>query len=412
MNTANVVRNIIVALVAVETFVFNASQPLLPSFLPQLVASNAASWYGRLSTINLLGRFFGSYLMGRITDCIGAKRAMIISLAGEALLFFACYFVPNVFLLAVIFFLKGLSSTKIPTAMIIQVAVPQAQRPQTFGWIRAADFLGVMGGYLTAGFVGEPIGWRYMQLFTGGINCLSLFVFVLATWNVDLNTNNARTSKKTVGTVAQKPSGNASLHTLISVGLVSFANQSTAQLIGTHVVLLRLVYYGWSVRTLSFSLIVAIVCHMIVNAQVCPRVVKFFGVTLALRVCAPTAAIIFGLHAAFAWNELWAHLVIDIVQWVPVFVSMISNATRFTAAEPSGAQRAKVTIFADLASVWGPTLVGELCNNGLWWVPLFYIAALQLLIACPVIYIYDGPCCLLKTGTLSTAPSEAVRQAV
>ena len=121
---------------------------LLPQ-LPQMVTGlgGAGFWYGLVVTVYAGGQFIGGPLLGRLSDRVGRKIVLLLSLGASALVLFGTAFVDDLVALTVARLAAGLAAGSILTCQaIIADHTEPAKRAATLGALGASMGFGFVVG--------------------------------------------------------------------------------------------------------------------------------------------------------------------------------------------------------------------------------------------------------------------------
>jgi len=136
---------------------------LLIPVLPELVRkfrgddfSAGSHSYGVLVSVYAFMQFFGSPILGSLSDRFGRRKVILIALAGSSLDFVVMALAPNLAVLFVARMLGGLTAGVLATAnAYVADVTPAEKRAQSFGMIGAAFGLGFIIGPLIGGLLGH-----------------------------------------------------------------------------------------------------------------------------------------------------------------------------------------------------------------------------------------------------------------
>ena len=135
-------------------------QPLLPAFAAQFgVVPATASLALSASTVMLAVSLFVS---GSISESLGRKLPMVVSVFGSAAVTFACAFVPNFPALLGLRVLEGVAISGVPAVAMAYISEEVAPEALGFsmGLYIAGTAIGGMSGRFLVGFVADAHGWR------------------------------------------------------------------------------------------------------------------------------------------------------------------------------------------------------------------------------------------------------------
>lgn len=150
--------------------------PIMPDLIQELTGaslSKASEYGGVMLTVYSLMMFVCSPILGSLSDKIGRRTVLLISLLGMAIDYFFLSFAHTITLLFIGRIIAGLCGASITTASayIADVSTPE-KRSQNFGLIGAAFGLGFIIGPVIGGIFGE-IGTRVPFMVAGGLSLLN-----------------------------------------------------------------------------------------------------------------------------------------------------------------------------------------------------------------------------------------------
>jgi DHA1 family tetracycline resistance protein-like MFS transporter len=136
---------------------------LLIPVLPEMVRkfrgddfSAGSHSYGVLVSVYAFMQFFGSPILGSLSDRFGRRKVILIALAGSSIDFAVMALAPNLTVLFVARMLGGLTAGVLSTAnAYVADVTPPEKRAQGFGMIGAAFGLGFIIGPLIGGLLGH-----------------------------------------------------------------------------------------------------------------------------------------------------------------------------------------------------------------------------------------------------------------
>ena len=133
--------------------------PVLPGLITQFKGGDVAEAshaYGWIVGIFAFMQFFGSPILGALSDRFGRRRVILISLAGSAIDYVVMALAPTLAWLFVARAIAGLTAGVLATtnAYIADVTLPE-DRAKTFGLVGAAFGLGFILGPAVGGMLGE-----------------------------------------------------------------------------------------------------------------------------------------------------------------------------------------------------------------------------------------------------------------
>ncbi|WP_425991131.1 MFS transporter [Brevundimonas sp. TWP2-3-2] len=134
---------------------FGLVVPLLPFFAQSL---NAEPWQITVMfSAYSLGQFFAEPFWGRLSDRIGRKPVLLITLVSNAIGYLALAFVPNIWLAVAVRLFTGLGAGNISTVQgYVADVTPPAERAGRMGMIGAAFGMGFIVGPGLGGILTQP----------------------------------------------------------------------------------------------------------------------------------------------------------------------------------------------------------------------------------------------------------------
>ena len=163
---------ILLVCLTLSHFTFGVSMPVTPLFLQQLAKTeDIASIAGPIFAFSMLVGGVASAAMGKYSDRIGARQALVGSMVGSALFFALKGFSTSVGMLAALMILSGLVSGAMRpvTNVLVTRIVPAKDRGVAFGVITSASALGWGLGPALGGYIGATLGFRAVFFITAAI---------------------------------------------------------------------------------------------------------------------------------------------------------------------------------------------------------------------------------------------------
>lgn len=163
-------------------------EPMMTEYISGLARNtkNIALISGITFSITGLGGMIASPLLGKLSDKIGTKKIILISLLGSAILYIPQAFVTNVYELAVLRFILGFTTAGIVPGInsMIKKASTLELTARTLGFNMMFQYVGMFLGSFVGGQIGGFIGIRYIFFVTCGlllINAIILYTKVYKT---------------------------------------------------------------------------------------------------------------------------------------------------------------------------------------------------------------------------------------
>jgi len=190
---------------------------ILPTFLfyAQNLGATTAIATMIIATYSM-GQFIATPLWGRLSDHIGRKPVLLISIFCQSICFIALALAPNLWMLALARFIGGLVSGNISTAMAyVSDSTSEEKRAKWLGYIGASISIGFMTGPAIGGLLGGQDA-SSANLFYPGIVAASIALLTgifaiffleesLRPENRSSNTNKESSLLKNWGLVFKKP---------------------------------------------------------------------------------------------------------------------------------------------------------------------------------------------------------------
>ena len=149
----------IFAALTLDMLALGIISPVLPSLILQMQggdAANAARWVGLFGTLWAVMQFATMASVGALSDMIGRRPIMLLSMFGQAANYVIIALAPNLRWLLIGQIISGVTSSSVPTAMAYVADVtPAHKRVAAFGALSAAFGLGFMIGPGLGGVLGQ-----------------------------------------------------------------------------------------------------------------------------------------------------------------------------------------------------------------------------------------------------------------
>jgi DHA1 family tetracycline resistance protein-like MFS transporter len=132
---------------------------VLPRLIMELQGgdeASAARWVGWLLTVAAIMQFASMTAVGALSDAIGRRPVMLLSMFGQAINYVLIAMAPNLSWLVVGQIISGVTSSSVPTAMAyVSDVTPAGERASAFGKLSAAFGIGFLVGPSLGGVLGN-----------------------------------------------------------------------------------------------------------------------------------------------------------------------------------------------------------------------------------------------------------------
>ena len=376
----------IMATVLIDMISIGLIIPVLAPLIGTFTASQSeqAFWYGVITIVFGIANFFGSPILGRLSDRYGRRPVLLLGFSGLALSFFVTGMATALWMLVVVRLFSGAmqSNVAVANAYVADITPPE-QRAKAFGKLGAMLGLGFILGPVIGGLLGG-ISLHLPFFAAGALACVNwlygYFVlpeslpverrqpFVLREAN-PVNSLRGLTALKGVG----------SLVVVIALsGLAQFMTHTTWVLYTTF-------KFGWGPTQNGWSLFAIGVMSVLVQGVLLGKLLKRF---------APQRLAIMGLVSSSLCFVLWGVATEGWMLYAVIFVNVLGFAVSASiqslisnAADPStqgrtaGAVGSLNSMMAVVAPAIGAPLLATVSHlpHGDWRIgaPFYFCALLQ-----------------------------------
>jgi MFS transporter, DHA1 family, tetracycline resistance protein len=360
--------------------------PVLPILVGTFTANptERALWYGVVAFAFGIANFFGSPILGALSDRYGRRPILLIGFCGLALNFFATALATQLWVLIGVRLVGGAMQANAAVANAYVADISDAKdRAKRFGQLGAMFGIGFILGPVMGGILGD-INLQLPFFAAGTLALINLLYgyFVLPESlpldkrrKVTLTALNPLTSLRKLG--ALKGVGPL-------VGVIALSNLAQFVLYTTWV-LYTTFKFGWSPRDNGWSLFAVGLMSALVQGFLLSRLIKRFGATrlVTLGLISSSAAYLLWGLASQGWM-MYAVIFCNVLSFAVAasVQSIISNAADARSqGETMGAVSAVGSFMAVLAPVLGAPLMGAVSHlpTSDWRVgaPMYFCAALQ-----------------------------------
>lgn len=264
---------------ALDMLALGIISPVLPRLIMQLQGgdeASAAHWVGWFGTIWAVMQFATMASVGALSDTIGRRPVMLLSMFGQAVNYVIIAMAPSLWWLMIGQVVSGITSSSVSTAMayVADVTAPR-ERAGAFGKLSAAFGLGFMIGPALGGLVGQ-FDPRAPFWVAGALSALNgLYgVFVLP---------ESLPAERRVAFTWKRINPFASFRlfrqraNVRGLAVVKFLNDIAFLSFQSTFALYAMYRYHWGPREIGLTLTFYAVLSGIVQAGLVGRVVHFFG---------------------------------------------------------------------------------------------------------------------------------------
>jgi MFS transporter, DHA1 family, tetracycline resistance protein len=360
--------------------------PVLPALVGGFTGSQAdqALWYGAITFAFSIANFFGSPVLGAISDSHGRRPVLLVGFCGLALSFFATALATALWMLIAIRLVSGAmqANQAVASAYVADITAPE-DRAKRFGMLGAMFGLGFIIGPVVGGLLGA-IDLRLPFFTAGGLAMLN-FAYGLVVLPESLPAERRHPfAWKTIDPIGAL----RGLARLKGVGLLVavVACSGLAQFVlYTCWVLYASFKFGWGPRENGWSLAAVGIMSVIVQGFLLGPLIKRFGAQRLTLLGLVSSTLAYALWGAA--TDGWMMYAVIFVNVLGVTVtasiqSLISSAASARSqGQTLGAVSSLNSLMAVAAPVIGAPLLGLVSHlpRGDWRIgaPFYFCAALQ-----------------------------------
>lgn len=357
----NAAFGFIFACALMNSISFGIMIPVLPNLIKEFTGGDtamASEWNVVFAvTWGVMQLFFGP-ILGMLSDRIGRRPVLLISLFGLAVDFLFMAFAPTLMWLFVGRVLNGATAASFSTAnaYVADVTPPQ-KRAQTFGWMGSAFSIGFIMGPAFGGWLAD-FSLRLPFLVAGGLTIINwLYGFLVLPESLPPKKRIARFDWRRANPVGSL--GFLKAHgELLGLATVGFMFQLAHTVLPTIFVLYSGYRYGWSPALIGLTMMGTGVAGLVVQGLLVGPVVARIGERGALLLGAFAGAAGFAIYGSASTG--WMYLA-----GIPVFALMNflqpglqGLMTRRVGPHQQGQLQGANQSLQGVASVTGPIVFG------------------------------------------------------
>ena len=377
----------IMATVLIDMIAIGLIIPVLPPLVGTFTSSQAdqAWWYGAVTIAFGIANFFGSPILGRLSDRFGRRPVLLIGFSGLALSFFVTALSTALWMLIAVRLVSGAlqANIAVANAYVSDITAPE-DRARRFGMLGAMFGLGFILGPVLGGLLGG-INLRLPFFVAGALAVVNwLYGFFVLPESLPLERRQpfrwARANP--VGSLmhlAQLKSMGGLL------GVVTFASLAQFILQGTWALYTQL-KFGWEPQQIGWSLCAVGAMSVLVQGVLVGRLTGIMSVQrLVVAGLVSSAAAYVAWGAASQGWMMYAVIACNVLGFAAgaSLQTLVANAADpTTQGQTMGAVAGLSSLTAVLAPVIGPLLLRSVADapRGDWrmGLPYYLCAVLQL----------------------------------
>lgn len=346
---------VLFAVVFINLVGFGLVVPLLPFFGQSL---KAEAWQVALMfSAYSLGQFFGEPFWGRLSDRIGRKPVLLITVLANAVGYLALAFVPNIWLAVAVRLFTGLGAGNISTVQgYVADITPPEKRAGRMGMIGAAFGLGFIVGPGLGGLMVHPdmgrLGYQLPIFMAAGLYLLAALGVVVFLKESRAKADPAAPRPPFLGGV-RDAMANPVISRVLLVTLIYMAGFSGMESTFGLWVEAR---YGWGAREVGLSFMAVGVVSVICQSLVTGRLARRFGESRVLA----CGCLLFGVGlVGQVWSPVaWAVPVMMAVGAFGMAITMPNISALISRSAPPDRQGAMLGL--NMAASSGARIVGPI----------------------------------------------------
>lgn len=333
--------------------------PILPALLQDVTqAANVAPYIGILTALYALMQFIFAPVLGALSDRLGRRPVLLLSLAGAAVNYLFLAFAPKLWMLLLGRAIAGLTSANVAvaTAYITDIS-PESTRARRFGVLNAMFGAGFIIGPVLGGVLGD-YGLRLPFMAAAILNAGNLLLALFALPESRMPT------RETIDLAALNPLRPLrwvfSQKSLLPITVIFFAFSAAGEVYGVCWALWGHDAFEWNGLWIGLSLGAFGVCQALAQAFLPGPAVKLLGerATILAGVACACVALLVMAFASRSWM---------IFAIMPVFAlggigapALQSLATRQVADDRQGQFQGVLASAVSLASVLCPLVFSSI----------------------------------------------------
>ncbi|WP_160011363.1 TCR/Tet family MFS transporter [Rhizobium sp. 18055] len=250
--------------------------PILPSLLQEVTqARNVASYIGIMTALYATMQFVFAPVLGSLSDRLGRRPVLLISLAGAAVNYLFLAFAPSLWMLLLGRAIAGITSANVSVASAYITDIsPQDKRARRFGLVNAMFGIGFIIGPVLGGALGDY--WLRLPFVAAAVlnGCNLLLAFFMLP-------ESRRPTREKIDLAALNPLRPLrwvfSMKSLLPIVAIFFVFSATGEVYGTCWALWGSDTFAWNGLWIGFSLGTFGVCQTLAQAFLPGPAVSLLG---------------------------------------------------------------------------------------------------------------------------------------
>ncbi len=360
--------------------------PILPRLMEEVThAGNVAPYIGIMTALYAVMQFLFAPVLGALSDRLGRRPVLLISLAGAAINYVVMALAPELWMLLLGRAIAGLTSANISvaTAYITDIS-PEEKRARRFGLFNAMFGIGFIVGPVLGGVLGD-YGLRLPFIAAAVLNAANLLLawFVLP--------ESRKPGREAVVLAVLNPLRPLywllSMKGLVPIAIVFFILSAAGEAYGTCWALWGQDVFGWNGLWIGLSLGAFGVCQSMAQALLPGPAVRLLGERGAILTGIGGACIALAVMA-FARQGWMVFAVMPVFALAGIGVPALQSlATRLVDDARQGQLQGVLASAVSLASIAGPLMFSSIyvAIRAQWPGAVWLSVAVVQLIAVPLV---------------------------
>ena len=293
---------VIFATIALDAVGVGLIFPILPALLQDVThTENVAAYIGIMMALYACMQFIFAPLLGSLSDRLGRRPVLLISLAGTAInyVFLAC--APNLWMLLLGRAIAGLTSanTSVATAYITDIS-SEDKRARRFGLVNAMFGMGFIIGPVLGGALGDY--WLRLPFIAAAVLNAGNLLLALLMLPESRTPTRAQTDLASLNPMRHLR-WVCSVKSLLPITLIFFSFSAAGEVYGTCWALWGADTFQWNGLSIGLSLGAFGICQTLAQAFLPGPAVKLLGerATILIGVASASIALVVMAFATWSW---------------------------------------------------------------------------------------------------------------